>query len=81
MKKDHRIVAEYLIKKGADLEKTNSDGQTPLHLAASLGRLKATKYLLRQGAEVNKEDSGRKTALHKAASNGEFDAIKHQPRS
>ncbi|XP_030844033.1 serine/threonine-protein phosphatase 6 regulatory ankyrin repeat subunit B-like [Strongylocentrotus purpuratus] len=49
-------VIEYLINHGADVEKATADGHTPLHLAASLGRLKATKFVLCHGANVGRED-------------------------
>ena len=39
---------------GADINKINIDGQTPLHVTATAGRIVAAKLLLKNGAEINK---------------------------
>lgn len=44
---------QLLIDLGADIHYTQYDGCTPLHNAASYGRVKAVKALLAAGAEVN----------------------------
>eukprot|EP00057_Strongylocentrotus_purpuratus_P015866 XP_011670340.1 PREDICTED: serine/threonine-protein phosphatase 6 regulatory ankyrin repeat subunit C-like [Strongylocentrotus purpuratus] len=67
-------VIEYLISQGADVEKATPDGQTPLHLAASPGCLKATKVILSQGANVNQGDTKGLTPLLIAAPRGKLDS-------
>ena len=45
----------------------NSDGQTPLHIAAQMGNLWIAEYLLRHGTNVNAKDMHGNTPLHIAA--------------
>eukprot|EP00931_Biecheleriopsis_adriatica_P111380 TRINITY_DN85742_c0_g1_i1.p1 TRINITY_DN85742_c0_g1~~TRINITY_DN85742_c0_g1_i1.p1 ORF type:complete len:238 (-),score=54.89 TRINITY_DN85742_c0_g1_i1:75-788(-) len=47
---DNAEVVDILLKAGADLHATNKDGETVLHLAASLPRLRTLKFLLSQAA-------------------------------
>eukprot|EP00057_Strongylocentrotus_purpuratus_P027180 XP_011681654.1 PREDICTED: serine/threonine-protein phosphatase 6 regulatory ankyrin repeat subunit B-like [Strongylocentrotus purpuratus] len=67
-------VIEYLINYGADVEKATPDGQTPLHIAAALERLQATKVILSHGAEINgildHRDDEALTAIYLATQNG-----------
>ena len=46
-------VAELLLKKGADLEKYNSVGLTPLHAAAANNNTEVTTILIKYGAHVD----------------------------
>lgn len=60
-------IAEFLINKGAKVNKPDPDGVTALILAAGTGRLQLLKTLLDNGAEVNHADSRGNTALMWAA--------------
>ncbi|WP_161984340.1 MULTISPECIES: ankyrin repeat domain-containing protein [unclassified Akkermansia] len=51
-----------LIKAGLDVNTRDSDGKTPLILAAQLGWLETVKILLDQGADVSAKDHKGKTA-------------------
>jgi ankyrin repeat protein len=62
----------YLIRKGANLELRNDDGETPLHVALDYERYKgvfykdAVKILLDNGADANAVNSKGETCLSKA---------------
>ncbi|KAJ5145345.1 hypothetical protein N7448_002737 [Penicillium atrosanguineum] len=68
----------YLIRKGANLELRNEDGETPLHIALDYEGRKgvfykeAAKILLRNGADVNAVNSKGKTCLSKAGTDMEL---------
>ena len=50
----HLRVVEYLIRNGADVNKQDAKGCTPLYLAARVGYLEAVQYLVEQaGADIN----------------------------
>ena len=46
------VVASVLIKHGANTNNADTDGDTPLHLAASLGLVGLTQLLLSSGADT-----------------------------
>ena len=74
-KAGHDSVAAVLIQFGARVDVANADGDTPLHLACSEGRVGAARLLLDEGsAHVDTENSDGRTALHAAAEKG-FDEI------
>jgi ankyrin repeat protein len=50
-------VVQLLIERGADVNKRDSNHQTPLHLASHHQHLKPVQVLLDHGANVNAEDS------------------------
>lgn len=58
------------------LEEPNSDGKTPLNLAASLGDHEAIEILFKQGALVNTKDYSQNSPLHNAAFAKKFEAVK-----
>jgi ankyrin repeat protein len=60
--KDHENDLEDLIK-SSDARKTNSNGQSALHLAAANGLEKAVRMLLRARAETTTVDSNKHTPL------------------
>lgn len=76
-------VIELLISKGADVNaKIISDtvnvGDTPLHEAAAMGRMKVSELLISKGADVNaKNDFTSWTPLHRAASSGFKEVAEH----
>jgi hypothetical protein len=47
----HEVIAELLIQAGADMAAEDSDGRTPLHIAAAAGKLQMVRRLLARGAE------------------------------
>lgn len=52
----HQSIVEKLVKSGADLNASNSTGQTALHYASSKDRLAIAKYLIDNGSHVNSRD-------------------------
>ena len=61
--KDNDII-QPLIHGGADPNKANNSGQSPLHLANANGHSDVMKVLLKGGANPNKADSRGKTPLY-----------------
>lgn len=52
-----------LVQQGLDLNATDQEGKTALHLAAGIGRFSIVKYLVEQGADVHHKDNAHKTPL------------------
>jgi len=48
-------IIKYLVEHGADVNKENDYGVTPLFNACSGGYEAITKYLVEQGADINKK--------------------------
>ncbi|MBA3957958.1 MAG: ankyrin repeat domain-containing protein [Parachlamydiaceae bacterium] len=63
----NRETAEALIKAGADLERLNDKGETPLLTATRYNRIDTVKALIRAKANVNARGGDRKTAIEHAA--------------
>ncbi|XP_071707836.1 potassium channel SKOR-like [Rutidosis leptorrhynchoides] len=59
-----------LVRAGADLNKKDYDGRSPLHLAASKGHEDITRFLIQNGVEVNILDNFGNTPLLEALKNG-----------
>lgn len=59
-----------LIRSGGDPKRTDYDGRTPLHLAASKGYEDITNFLIREGVDVNMSDKFGNTPLYEAIKNG-----------
>ncbi len=59
----HAGVAEYLVKKGADVNAADNLGLTPLHRAAYWGHLEMSRLLLKHGANARATDKEGKTPL------------------
>ena len=53
-----------------DINQLNIDGQTPLHEAASAGRIVVAKLLLDNGADVNRLNKDKQTPLYVALMHG-----------
>lgn len=70
--KGHRDIAEQLIKKGADINKT---GWTPLHYAASSGQIAIISLLLDKHAYIDAESPNGTTPLMMAAMYGTGEAV------
>ena len=79
---DHIEVLETLIAHGnndtgngscLDLDATDMNGNTALHLAVNKGFIRSTKMLLRNGANANVQERGfRRAPLHDAVRRGDF---------
>lgn len=54
---------DFLIRRGADVNLPDENGQAPLHLAISLGHLETIRRLLQRGADVNQPDGTGATPL------------------
>lgn len=66
-----------LVDAGADLSARDSDGRTPLMVAADNRSDDAVKILLQLGADINAASTQEKmTALHYAAKNSDTDTLK-----
>lgn len=63
-------MAENLINDGADVNVTNSNGETPLINAMRFGRLELAILLIAHGADFNATDNGGTSALALAAGDG-----------
>ena len=63
---DTARVIHLLVAGGADVNSQVADGVTPLHIAALMGSVGATRALLREGARVDQPGCGGFTALHEA---------------
>lgn len=59
-----------LLRAGADPKKTDYDGRSPLHLAASKGYEDITFFLIHEGAEINASDKFGNTPLLEAIKYG-----------
>ena len=66
-------MVQYLVEKGASLDKKIKYGYTPLIGAIIDGRRKIARYLLKQGADRDKAANNGKTPLHYAAVNGHLE--------
>ena len=60
----------------ANLTKTDSNGDTALHLAAMKGNVPIIEYLLQKGANINAKDRFGATPLHLAAISGYTESVK-----
>ncbi|XP_062150835.1 potassium channel SKOR-like [Alnus glutinosa] len=59
-----------LIRTGADPNKTDYDGRSPLHLAASRGHEDVALFLVQEGVDINIRDNFGNTPLLEAIKNG-----------
>ena len=55
-----------LLRKGADIDAQNANGETPLHVAVLSNRRSIIKFLLKRGADIDAQDNLGKTPLHAA---------------
>jgi len=74
----HLEVVKALIAAEADIKQTDSDGNTPLQLAAMDNELEILQELLQAGADPNAKNSDNmdRTALHEAVRRGYLEVVK-----
>ena len=65
-----------LIKRGADVEAKNDDGETPLHMVAYRNSIETAKLLIEMGADVDAKDDYGETPLHWASYNNRIEIAK-----
>ena len=58
------------------MNKTDNDGNTPLHGARSNGHFEVVNVLLAAGAEVDENNKYGNTPLHDTSSDGHFEVVK-----
>ena len=69
--------AQYLLGKGANVNKTNGRGECPLHKAAENGHLSLVKFLvLKNHADLDNESDNGETPLDYAIENDHVDVAK-----
>jgi len=70
-------VVRYLVEQGADKDKADEHGMTPLILAAKHNRLAVVQYLAKQGVDIGKADINGETPLIAATWFGNFAVVQY----
>ncbi|KAI3501954.1 hypothetical protein L1887_29983 [Cichorium endivia] len=66
----YQVMIELLLQFGADINKPDFHGRTPLHHCISSGNTRLAKYMLRRGAAAPMKDGGGQSALERAMEMG-----------
>lgn len=66
-----------LLRKGADVNKDNEDGTTPLGWAVQEGHWDIIQLLLSYGADINAMDEHGQTSLYQAAADGNRELVEY----
>ena len=74
--KGHFDVVRFLVEQGAEMEKCDRSGNSPIAVASMCGHLEITRNLLEQGADRDKADNNGWTPLHLAAERGHLETAK-----
>ena len=67
--------AEILIEKGAELNPKDSEGNTPLMIAASTNGIRSMKVLMKYNIDLNEENNNHETALIQAIRYGNYESV------
>ncbi|XP_065195364.1 uncharacterized protein LOC135826691 [Sycon ciliatum] len=71
-------IAKHLVKCKAKVDKTDDNGDLPVHSSASEGHLEVVKYLLElQPDTISVQDSNGLLPVHHAASSGQLEVVKY----
>ena len=74
----HTKLVEYFVSKmGATIDSTTMKKQTPLHLAATYGRVPACQILVDLGASLDAADDNSQRAIHLAALANQVCSLHH----
>ncbi|KAF5618686.1 ankyrin repeat domain protein [Fusarium sp. NRRL 52700] len=65
-------VLDLLLQSGADVNTSDMDDLTPLHVASSKGLTDMVEILIQKGADLNVKDVAGRTPLHTSAARGHF---------
>ena len=73
----HLPIVQYLLQQGADKDKADKEGTSPLLAAATEGHLSVVQYLLEQGANKDQVDNDGRNSLFMAAMNGYLPVLRY----
>ena len=65
-----------MLEKGADVDRANKKGATPLYVVCEYGHVDAARLLLEKGADVDRANEGGWTPLSVAKSRGRSSIVK-----
>uniref|UniRef100_A0A182J872 ANK_REP_REGION domain-containing protein n=1 Tax=Anopheles atroparvus TaxID=41427 RepID=A0A182J872_ANOAO len=74
---DNLDMVEFLVQKGADVNRKDNEGWTPLHATASCGFLSIARYLIENGADLAAINTDGELAVDLASSDAMEDLIQH----
>ena len=69
-------VVRALVTKGADMNKAENDGRTPLYIASQKGHVEVVRALLDRGADINQAENEGGTPLFMASQNGHVEVVR-----
>ena len=75
VKRSHTDLVKLLIESGANINKPDHVGRTPLMIASFKGNLETVKLLIDAGANLNIQDQFDQTALIKACDNNKLECV------
>ena len=68
-------VVNALVATGADVNKADNDGWTPIYVASQDGHLEVVQALIAAGADVNKADNDGRTPISRASLKGHLEVV------